>query len=102
MGFAKKDKCAEDGPEAGLRKTQWGSLFSSLLCSSKQHVREQDKRIAELTRPDVEARLNPTPITGFRKDEDETELQWALRLNDMTRQKGKGRDPSCGRAKLSS
>ena len=31
----------------------------------------------------MEAQLNPTPITGFRRREDETELQWALRLNDM-------------------
>jgi hypothetical protein len=83
MGFAKKNKCAEGGPEVGLRKTQWGSLFSSLLCSPEQRVRAQDKRIAELTRPDMEAQLNPTPITGFRRREDETELQWALRLNDM-------------------
>jgi hypothetical protein len=58
IGFTKKDKCAEGGPEASLRKTQWGSLSSSLLCSSGEHVRVQDKRTAELTRPDVEAQLN--------------------------------------------
>lgn len=39
---SRKRTNAEDGPEAGLRKTQWDSLFSSLLCSSEQHVRVQD------------------------------------------------------------
>lgn len=70
-------------PRGGFAQDTMGFHFSSLLCSSEQRVRAQDKRIAELTRPDMEAQLNPTPITGFRRREDETELQWALRLNDM-------------------
>jgi hypothetical protein len=83
MAFAKKDECAEDGPKAGLRKTQWDSLFSSLLCSSEQHVRAQDKCIAELTRLDMGSAANLDPITRFKGHKDGTELQRVLRLNDM-------------------